>query len=59
MLFHRSTGADLGRILACPVTEPIGTGTDTTNRPMAAASDRARYRVYGIRYVLSAPGAGQ
>ncbi len=33
--------------------------TDVTNWPMAAAFDRAGYRVYGIRYVLSAPEAAQ
>lgn len=29
--------------------------TDTTNLPMAAAFERAGYRAYGIRYVLSEP----
>jgi RimJ/RimL family protein N-acetyltransferase len=29
--------------------------TDTTNRPMAAAFERAGYQAYGIRYVLSEP----
>lgn len=43
-LFHAKAGAE--RILA---------STDTTNLPMAAAFDRAGYRVYGIRMVLSAP----
>jgi RimJ/RimL family protein N-acetyltransferase len=33
----------------------ISATTDTTNRPMAAAFERAGYRVYGIRMVLSAP----
>ena len=30
--------------------------TDTTNRPMAGAFERAGYRAYGTRYVLSEPG---
>ncbi len=30
--------------------------TDTTNLPMAAAFERAGYRAYGVRYVLSEPG---
>jgi RimJ/RimL family protein N-acetyltransferase len=33
----------------------IGATTDTTNLPMAAAFERAGYRAWGIRYVLSAP----
>jgi RimJ/RimL family protein N-acetyltransferase len=36
----------------------IGATTDTTNLPMAAAFERAGYRAWGIRYVLSEP-AGQ
>ena len=30
--------------------------TDTTNLPMAAAFERAGYRAYSARYVLSEPG---
>ena len=33
----------------------IGATTDTTNLPMAAAFERAGYRAWGIRYVLSEP----
>jgi GNAT superfamily N-acetyltransferase len=33
----------------------IAATTDTTNLPMAAAFERAGYRAYGIRYVLSEP----
>jgi RimJ/RimL family protein N-acetyltransferase len=33
----------------------IAATTDTTNRPMAAAFERAGYRARGIKYVLSAP----
>jgi RimJ/RimL family protein N-acetyltransferase len=33
----------------------IAATTDTTNRPMAAAFERAGYRAWGIKYVLSAP----
>ncbi len=33
----------------------ISATTDTTNLPMAAAFERAGYRAWGIRYVLSAP----
>ena len=32
----------------------IAATTDTTNRPMATAFERAGYRAYGIKYVLSA-----
>ena len=33
----------------------IAATTDTTNLPMAAAFERAGYRAWGIRYVLSEP----
>jgi len=33
----------------------IRADTDTTNLPMAAAFERAGYRRFGIRLVLSAP----
>lgn len=33
----------------------IGATTDTTNLPMAAAFERAGYRAWGVRYVLSEP----
>ncbi len=44
-LFHAGRGEP--RIMAT---------TDTTNLPMAAAFERAGYRAYGVRYVLSEPG---
>lgn len=47
--------AEITRFHAAAGTERIVASTDATNVPMAAAFDRAGYRVYGIRLVLSAP----
>jgi GNAT superfamily N-acetyltransferase len=62
---HRGHGyiddilAETTRILAAEAdTEVIHADTDLANRPMAAAFERAGYRNFGRRVVLSAPDAG-
>jgi RimJ/RimL family protein N-acetyltransferase len=45
--------AEATRILAAHGAERIRADTDTTNRPMAAAFERARYRNFGVRLVFS------
>jgi RimJ/RimL family protein N-acetyltransferase len=47
--------AETTRFHASRGEQRISATTDTTNRPMAAAFERARYRVHGVRMVLSAP----
>jgi len=57
---HRGRGlvddllAEVTRIHAAAGAERITATTDTTNAPMAAAFDRADYRVTGARLVLEA-----
>jgi RimJ/RimL family protein N-acetyltransferase len=47
--------AEITRFHAAAGAERIVASTDMTNVPMAAAFERAGYRSYGIRLVLSAP----
>lgn len=47
--------AEITRFHAVAGAQCIRADTDTTNLPMAAAFDRAGYRVFAIRLVLSAP----
>jgi RimJ/RimL family protein N-acetyltransferase len=48
--------AEITRFHAAEGAQRIVAATDISNLPMAAAFERAGYRVYGIRLVLSAPG---
>lgn len=58
---HRGHGyvddllAEITAFLAGTGAERIVADTDTTNRPMAAAFDRAGYRTFAIRLVASVP----
>jgi RimJ/RimL family protein N-acetyltransferase len=46
--------AEATRILAANGATRIRSDTDTTNVPMAATFERARYRCFGVRLILSA-----
>jgi len=63
---HRGRGyvdqirAEITRILVAETgATAIRADTDLENRPMAAAFERAGYRVHGRRLVASAPSPGQ
>ena len=63
---HRGHGyvgeilAEITRILVAETgATAIRADTDLENRPMAAAFERAGYRIHGRRLVVSAPSAGQ
>ena len=63
---HRGRGyvdqirAEITRILVAETgATAIRADTDLENRPMAAAFERAGYRVHGRRLVVSAPSPGQ
>ncbi len=47
--------AEITRLLAAQGVQRIMADTDLANRPMAAAFERAGYRNFAIRFILSAP----